>query len=111
VSEKSYGPQDHTRGGAAHPAGLRHAIEKTRAERVAMQAEIDQLEAWKTEYLKQQQEQDDRDLVDLIAKDFTAAGLPKSAAFVYLSNTPAGEVGPDNVAKYIAELRGTSNGN
>jgi hypothetical protein len=90
--------------------GLRHAIEKTRAEKTAIQAEIDQLEAWRDEYLKQQQEQDDRDLVDLIAKDFTAAGLPRSAAMVYLSGTPAGEVGPDSVAKYIEDLKGRSNG-
>jgi hypothetical protein len=90
--------------------GLRHAIEQTRAERVAMQAEIDQLQAWKDEYLKQQQEQDDKELVELIAKDFRSAGLPRSAAMVYLSGTPAVDVGPDSVAAYIADLKGVSNG-
>ena len=82
-----------------------YGIRKVESHR-KLKAQIDELQAWKNEYLRQQEELDDKELVEMITRQFTSAGLPKSAALVYLSNTPAREVSPTNVNAYIAELKG-----
>jgi len=71
---------------------MRDELKRAVARREAAEAKLKELEQ--------------RDLFNAIVKDFTDAGLPRTAAAYYLKHTPALDVGKESVAEFISMAKG-----